>query len=292
MADRKTFTIPDGYIAIRDTDGRATGQLVNPSGRIVDAFTLAPQPSPEGAVSVTDALRQLDADARAYRESASLYMSDSDFELNLGLSETAANLEESLVRSKAALLPAPQDASPAQVSGPWCQPMENGKHKLRHFIVRFEDAQRNEAVFTDEAEAYEFWRKANVSWNCWLFGAMPLSAQDAPSASLAERDVLAERRRQVEVEGWTPDHDDAHSAGELARAAACYALFANSTQPMFTVDHETHVSAGHPIYWPWATSWWKPTDRRRNLVKAGALIIAEIDRLDRLPASPEQGEAP
>jgi hypothetical protein len=27
--------------------------------------------------------------------------------------------------------------------------------------------------------------------------------------------------------------------------------------------------------------WWKPKDRRRDLVRAAALIIAEIERLDR-----------
>jgi hypothetical protein len=30
-----------------------------------------------------------------------------------------------------------------------------------------------------------------------------------------------------------------------------------------------------------ADEWWKPTNRRRDLVKAGALILAEIERLDR-----------
>lgn len=34
--------------------------------------------------------------------------------------------------------------------------------------------------------------------------------------------------------------------------------------------------------WPWHSSWWKPSDDPiRNLVKAGALIAAEIDRLQR-----------
>lgn len=74
--------------------------------------------------------------------------------------------------------------------------------------------------------------------------------------------ITAERMRQVAVEGWTPEHDAAHAKGELARAAACYAL---GKRP--------------PGLWPWEDKWWKPSDQKRNLEKAGALIAAEIDRL-------------
>jgi hypothetical protein len=84
----------------------------------------------------------------------------------------------------------------------------------------------------------------------------------------ASRDVLAERRRQIEAEGWTPEHDDAHSDGSLGNAAACYA----ATQ---------RPDGMCPAYWPWKASWWKPNDRRSDLVRAGALILAEIERLDR-----------
>ncbi|MDG3063266.1 hypothetical protein ACFQ4M_15880 [Thauera mechernichensis] len=85
----------------------------------------------------------------------------------------------------------------------------------------------------------------------------------------AARDVLAERRRQIEVEGWTPEHDDEHGAGEMAAAAACYALNA--------------AGCGCEVArnWPWDGSWWKPSTARRDLVKAAALILAEIERLDR-----------
>ena len=63
------------------------------------------------------------------------------------------------------------------------------------------------------------------------------------ATTTAARDVLAERARQIGAEGWTPKHDDAHGNGQMG--------------------------------------WWKPTDCRRDLVKAGALILAEIERLDR-----------
>ncbi|WP_176331037.1 hypothetical protein [Burkholderia vietnamiensis] len=82
-------------------------------------------------------------------------------------------------------------------------------------------------------------------------------------------DVLAERRRQVEQEGWTPEHDDAHLTGDLALAAACYAIQGSGRW------------AHNSFMWPWPSEWWKPTKPRRDLVKAGALILAELERLDR-----------
>lgn len=88
-----------------------------------------------------------------------------------------------------------------------------------------------------------------------------------PEPSEAVRDVLAERRRQVEVEGWTPEHDDQHAFEEMALAAACYANADPDDPP--------------PPSWPWHPSWWKPRDRRRNLIRAAALLLAEIERIDR-----------
>lgn len=90
----------------------------------------------------------------------------------------------------------------------------------------------------------------------------------------AARDVLAERQRQVEVEGWTPEHDDKHSAFEMASAAAYYAA-----SPAARLKGRFPKMPG--FGWPWAARWWKPTDNRRDLVKAGALILAEIERIDR-----------
>nr|WP_278434388.1 MazG-like family protein [Brucella anthropi] len=101
----------------------------------------------------------------------------------------------------------------------------------------------------------------------------------APDQSVAARDVLAERRRQIEAEGWTPEHDDEHSNGEMARAALCY----------ITAKERSHLPTV-PLKWPWSDAWWKPDGYRRNLIKAGALILAEIERLDRLSASATEGE--
>lgn len=99
--------------------------------------------------------------------------------------------------------------------------------------------------------------------------------------SKACEDVIAERVRQVQKEGWTEDHDDQHDRGELAKAGACYALFSAGANKEIEIDGpgSYRVPAHH---WPWDPEWWKPSDRRRNLVKAGALILAEIERLDRM----------
>ena len=76
--------------------------------------------------------------------------------------------------------------------------------------------------------------------------------------------IAAERQRQINAEGYDPSHDDAHNDDSLAIAAVAYALSA-------------------PDWWPWGTESFKPGDRLRELAKAGALIAAEIDRLQRLP---------
>lgn len=87
-------------------------------------------------------------------------------------------------------------------------------------------------------------------------------------------DIAAERQRQIDEEQWSPEHDDTHDGGELALAAASYAQVAGE-------GSETRRWTLIPSTWPWSSDWWKPCTPRRALVKAGALIVAEIERLDR-----------
>lgn len=112
--------------------------------------------------------------------------------------------------------------------------------------------------------------------------------------------IAQERKRQVEVEGWTAEHDDGdgHQKGQLARAAAAYAYYGSlgeiERKSGAQRDSLIHHIIGQlfPVwgtaYGGWRWEWWKPTNRRRDLVKAGALIVAEIERLDRLN-SPSPG---
>jgi hypothetical protein len=84
--------------------------------------------------------------------------------------------------------------------------------------------------------------------------------------------IAAERKRQIEEEGFTAEHDDQFKREELAMAALCY-IVPNSYRewPPFNV------------LWPFDKEWWKPTPNRvRELEKAGAFCAAEIDRLQRL----------
>jgi hypothetical protein len=99
--------------------------------------------------------------------------------------------------------------------------------------------------------------------------------------------IAAERERQVSEEGWTQAHDDGHLACDLNYAAQAYCQEAlePGTWPR-TDSAEEHLLP--PPTWPWDARDWKPSDDRvGNLVKAGALIAAEIDRLERLAPSQE-----
>ncbi|SIR82043.1 hypothetical protein SAMN05878276_0376 [Aquipseudomonas alcaligenes] len=112
----------------------------------------------------------------------------------------------------------------------------------------------------------------------------PLAAHDhhpsymtgAPLLSTAAQDVLAERNRQLTAEGWTPAHDDLYCAAELPRAAAAYILNGANDEA--------------PAIWPFTSKWWKPRDARANYVRAGALILAEVERLDRATAQQAEQE--
>jgi len=81
--------------------------------------------------------------------------------------------------------------------------------------------------------------------------------------------IAEEREAQISQKGWTPQHDDSHKNGEIARAAFCY--FSHTAQ-----------SPGPNSRWPWGAGSWKPSsDPIKNLAKAGALYLAEAERLDR-----------
>ncbi len=112
--------------------------------------------------------------------------------------------------------------------------------------------------------------------------------------------IKQERERQIDVEGWTPEHDDKHTDGSLAMVAACYAT------PVKIYSMQSF--AGGPAFFdPYPGSWagrydkrFSYGERKKNpgnmvpnpktytkkermdlLVKSGALIAAEIDRLQR-----------
>tara|TARA_R110002074_G_scaffold253081_4_gene425106 strand:+ start:9229 stop:9663 length:435 start_codon:yes stop_codon:yes gene_type:complete len=92
-----------------------------------------------------------------------------------------------------------------------------------------------------------------------------------PQLSKAFHDIIGERIIQQKMKGFDAVHDDEHADGELARAAAAYA-FSGAKMPLFQAM----------ALWPHAwVEWWNPKSPREDLVRAGALIVAEIERLDR-----------
>ena len=109
--------------------------------------------------------------------------------------------------------------------------------------------------------------------------APALDAVVVRNVSQAARDVLAERQRQISVEQYESEADDEYDSAELAYAAAAYAITPATVPPL-------DLWAG---LWPWPVEAFKPSNRRRNMVKAGALILAEIERLDRAAMSAQGG---
>lgn len=112
--------------------------------------------------------------------------------------------------------------------------------------------------------------------------------------------IIEERERQITKEGWTAEHDDEHTDGELAKAAICYATPEPIYQKIINYPNEVRFVDVWPDWWD--SEWDKrkvnemtdvlipnsklPKNQRiRNLVKAGALIAAEIDRLQRIKQS-------
>jgi hypothetical protein len=85
--------------------------------------------------------------------------------------------------------------------------------------------------------------------------------------------ITAERRRQAVEEGTSAERDAQHTGGELAWAAWVYLDRAAAGWPPSEDAPEV------PTMWPWAPELWKPGPTAiRMLVKAGALIAADIDR--------------
>lgn len=96
--------------------------------------------------------------------------------------------------------------------------------------------------------------------------------------------IAAERQRQIEVEGYSAQHDSQHKATELIYAALAYTEaarvgVANSESnldysPELVMMYKADMGRNYPFGWDF-----KPSTDIRDLTKAGALIAAAIDRL-------------
>lgn len=95
------------------------------------------------------------------------------------------------------------------------------------------------------------------------------------------QEIYSERKRQIDVEGWTHEHDDAHDNGEMLKAAVIY--YQNAARKDMPLQMRDD---GAPMGWPWEAHWWKPKDPHRDLVRAGALCLAERERIRRWLSKP------
>jgi hypothetical protein len=127
------------------------------------------------------------------------------------------------------------------------------KHDWQRLIFAYETVYENACDLTSRT----------LEWKPEIAQAL-----DAWKASAGARLIAAERQRQIEIEHYTSDRDDAMKFGELALAATCYLLYETTAE--FSWDR-----------WPWDRKQFKPKNKLTNLVRAAALIAAEIDRLQR-----------
>jgi len=124
------------------------------------------------------------------------------------------------------------------------------------------------------ADALAFSRSGELSPSAWR------KKRRITMSTMGAELIARERDRQITEEHWTAEHDDKyHGGGELAIAAAAYALNA-----AFQGSCHYHVLRTVDMLWGlagWGRWNWKPKSRVRDLNRAGALIAAELDRLMR-----------
>lgn len=99
--------------------------------------------------------------------------------------------------------------------------------------------------------------------------ALSVLMEKDQASVFALADIAEERVTQIEREGWSTGHDDAHPKDEMAKAAAAYALAPHTP---------SRSQSLRPSFWPWGQEWWKPHSWHRNRVRAGALLVAELAR--------------
>ncbi|HAT3770020.1 TPA: hypothetical protein I8627_002875 [Citrobacter freundii] len=153
-------------------------------------------------------------------------------------------------------------------------------------LALLDELEESQALGANESACADSTINLAINWQMRCKDAeAKLEASEKRIAELEARafnpailDVIAERQRQQSVEGWTPEHDNAYQNSELADAAACYAI------------HAHNQGFSTPAHWPWSPDWWKQSGARRDLVKAGALILAEIERIDRAAGIGVKGE--
>lgn len=110
-------------------------------------------------------------------------------------------------------------------------------------------------------------------------------------ATLSVLRELLDERRKHEQKGFDAAHDDQHTRRELAHAAACYATSAEECELYWYIEGAKGTMSFQPA-WPqhWSDNRELNFDGgyRHDLIVAASLLIAEIERIDRIPAKQQK----
>lgn len=140
---------------------------------------------------------------------------------------------------------------------------------------------QNGYVHEDRSAALEFWDRTKIDLLARLrkldeATTLPMKSESEDYKQTPQMhtfsvitEITNERTRQITDEAFTLEHDDEYQEQELAKAAACYAAGD-------LIRHSNDIKV-----WPLGHEWWKPKDLRRRCVVAAALLVAQIERVDR-----------
>lgn len=132
------------------------------------------------------------------------------------------------------------------------------------------------AFYDPDTNQYQF-PEFQIAWHAWQ-----VAKSQATPEGFVFNDVFAERKRQIDQEHYSHEHDDEYDQNELIRAASSYLSHVIGRGWVFKETcPETYQDEEVPDLWPWDLDFWKPKNPRRDLVRAAALIIAEIEKIDR-----------
>ena len=147
------------------------------------------------------------------------------------------------------------------------------------WMVKCKDGSLTQAASRMHAESMVFHKQPRGAEIVVCYSALPAPPAQGIDLGPGVREIADERQRQVDAEGYSAENDADYKAGELANAALAYLQVAAMD---LTAGGRSHVATrSPPACWPWHRLWWKPRDAHRDLVRAGALIAAQLDAIDR-----------
>ena len=92
--------------------------------------------------------------------------------------------------------------------------------------------------------------------------------------------IKEERERQISKKGWSREHDDGHTDGSIRVAAAQCACDGTDAEVVDPLDRDWGITDRHGYAG-------QEPDEMHILSIAGALIVAEMERLQRIQSNSE-----